>query len=147
MIPVHWSRPPEGYAKINIDDSFEPNTNNGGTGGVIRNHLGEWITGFSSKVKVDSAHHAKLLALLHGLKPSQRKNIRQLLMESQTIKHTSREPNSGADILATHGRISKDHMDENQPNVFDASPPFVTYALARDATGTATYRSFPFCNE
>jgi len=62
------------------------------------------------------------------------------------VKHILREANVVADILATNGRISKDHMDEN-PNVFYASPYFVTYALARDATGTATYRFVPFCNE
>ncbi|WMV22932.1 hypothetical protein MTR67_016317 [Solanum verrucosum] len=56
----------------------------GGTGGVIRDHLGTWIVGFSCKVKVANAHHAELLALLHGLKLAPKININHLLVETDS---------------------------------------------------------------
>ncbi|KAH0682126.1 hypothetical protein KY289_019878 [Solanum tuberosum] len=56
----------------------------GGTDGVIRDHLGSWIVGFSCKVKVINAHHAELLALLHGLNLAQKININHVLMETNS---------------------------------------------------------------
>ncbi|WMV35331.1 hypothetical protein MTR67_028716 [Solanum verrucosum] len=50
MTPVAWHRAPEGMLKLNIDGSFDQNSKMGGTGGVIRDHLGSWIAGFSCKV-------------------------------------------------------------------------------------------------
>lgn len=56
-ISVQWHRPPVGFIKLNIDGSFDPNTNNGGTRGVMINHIGDLITGFTCKVRVKNAHH------------------------------------------------------------------------------------------
>ncbi|WMV09677.1 hypothetical protein MTR67_003062 [Solanum verrucosum] len=56
----------------------------GETGGVIRDHLGCWIVGFSCKVKVVNAQHAKLLALLHGLNLAQKININYLPVETDS---------------------------------------------------------------
>lgn len=46
---VAWHKPPEGHPKPNIDGSFNPKSPYGGTGGVIKNYLAEWIIGFASK--------------------------------------------------------------------------------------------------
>uniref|UniRef100_M1AZZ1 RNase H type-1 domain-containing protein n=1 Tax=Solanum tuberosum TaxID=4113 RepID=M1AZZ1_SOLTU len=51
MVPIFWHKPPEGNFKLNFDGSFESQTTNGGTGGVIRNQLGTWIVGFACKIK------------------------------------------------------------------------------------------------
>ncbi|KAK4733420.1 hypothetical protein R3W88_007681 [Solanum pinnatisectum] len=76
--------------KLNIDGSFDQNSKIGGTGGVIRDRLGSWIVGFSCKVKVVNAHHAELLALLHGLNLAHKININHLLVEidSQVLLNT-----------------------------------------------------------
>ncbi|KAH0681796.1 hypothetical protein KY289_019548 [Solanum tuberosum] len=73
----------------------------GGTGGVIRDHLGSWIVGFSCKVKVVNAHHAELLALLHGLKLAPKININHLLVE--TDSHVN---------APTDGRINNEAYNE-----------------------------------
>ncbi|KAK4707285.1 hypothetical protein R3W88_033132 [Solanum pinnatisectum] len=90
MTYVAWHQPPEGMLKLNIDGSFDQNSKMGGTSGVIRDHLGSWIAGFSCKVKVVNAHHAELLALLHGLNLAQKININHLLVEtdSQVLLNT-----------------------------------------------------------
>uniref|UniRef100_A0A0V0GSZ0 Putative ovule protein n=1 Tax=Solanum chacoense TaxID=4108 RepID=A0A0V0GSZ0_SOLCH len=61
MVPIFWHKPPEGNFKLNIDGSFESQTTNGGTGGVIRNQLGTWIVGFACKIKARNALHDKSL--------------------------------------------------------------------------------------
>ncbi|KAK4733524.1 hypothetical protein R3W88_007785 [Solanum pinnatisectum] len=84
MVPVAWHKPPEGVLKLNIDGSFEQNTTNGGTGGVIRDHFGKWITGFTCKIKAQNAHHAEILALLHGLNLATRLNLAHLQVETDS---------------------------------------------------------------
>ncbi|WMV59346.1 hypothetical protein MTR67_052731 [Solanum verrucosum] len=84
MAPVPWHRPPEGTIKLNVDGSFKQNTTNGGTGGILRDHLGNWIAGFSCKVKEVNAHHAEILALLHGLSLAKRLNINRFHMETDS---------------------------------------------------------------
>ncbi|KAG5617139.1 hypothetical protein H5410_016963 [Solanum commersonii] len=111
-----WQKPPDHRFKLNIDGSFKPKTIKGGTGGMIRNHSGQWIMGF--------ACHCS----------------------SNWKDHTPWEANGVADALAEYGRKTKDPtMIVNKLHIFDASPSFATNILERDANGTASARSVPFC--
>ena len=49
MVPmtIKWRSPSLGWFKLNTDGSFVGNPSIVGGGGVIRNHLGEWVGGFS----------------------------------------------------------------------------------------------------
>ncbi|WMV57498.1 hypothetical protein MTR67_050883 [Solanum verrucosum] len=176
MVPVAWHRPPEGVLKLNIDGSFEQNTTNGGIGGVIRDHFGKWIAGFTCKIKAHNAHHEEILALLHGLNLAKRLNLAHLQVETDsqvllnnlnnnsrvyshiyadcrailqqmgraTMEHISREVNIVADLLAVHGRKTKDpNICIGQLYVFDASPSLISSALERDAMGTTSLRLVP----
>ncbi len=49
-IPVKWTPPPLGWFKLNTDGSSLGNPRLAGGGGVIRNHLGEWVGGFSRAI-------------------------------------------------------------------------------------------------
>ncbi|KAK4727019.1 hypothetical protein R3W88_031936 [Solanum pinnatisectum] len=95
-IVVQWHRLPVGFIKLNIDGSFDSNTNNGGTGGVLRNHMGDWITGFTCKVRVKNAHQAESLALLHGLNLAKSKTMKCLMIEtdSQVLLNSLNSNNS-----------------------------------------------------
>ncbi|KEH30503.1 hypothetical protein MTR_4g073630 [Medicago truncatula] len=42
---VCWYPPPEGYIKVNVDDSYFGNPANAGFGGLLRNDRGVWIHG------------------------------------------------------------------------------------------------------
>ncbi|WMV55305.1 hypothetical protein MTR67_048690 [Solanum verrucosum] len=90
MVQVSWHKPPDGKYKLNIDGSYEPNSSNGRTRGVIRDHLGMWIVGFTCKIKPRNVLHAEVLALLHGLKLAKIKNLKHLLVEndSQVLLNT-----------------------------------------------------------
>jgi hypothetical protein len=60
---ANWISPPEGMFKLNVYGSFLKDSLCLGAGGVIRNHEGEWIAGFSHyEVGVDA-----LLAELSAL--------------------------------------------------------------------------------
>jgi len=73
--PPRWIPPDIGF-KLNIDASFNHNSRKGGMGYVIRNHLGDWIIGMSSRITSNSVQNAELLALLHGLRLAISKNFK-----------------------------------------------------------------------
>ena len=61
---AHWIPPPEGtLIKLNIDGSFLEDLGCLGAGGVVRNHNGDWIAGFSHY----EAGGDVLLAVLHAI--------------------------------------------------------------------------------
>ncbi|KAF3627299.1 hypothetical protein FXO37_29920 [Capsicum annuum] len=57
-----WKPPAKGF-KLNIDESFDSNSNEGGAGGLIRNVYGDWVWGFHAKFTALSLLHAKTVAL------------------------------------------------------------------------------------
>lgn len=75
---VSWLPPAKDYVKINVDGSSLGNPRRSGYGGLIRNMLGEWITGFSTNL------HAELLAIFHGLNLSWRSGHRMVVCESDS---------------------------------------------------------------
>ena len=64
---THWSPPPEGILKLNIDGSFLENFGSLGAGSVVRNHNGDWITGFSHYEDGGDALLAELRVIQTGL--------------------------------------------------------------------------------
>lgn len=50
-ILLHWQKPLPGFFKLNVDGS---RTHQGiiGAGGVIRNHTGDWIKGFTHHIGI-----------------------------------------------------------------------------------------------
>ena len=65
-IPVKWVAPSLGWFKLNIDGSFLGNLGLAGGGGIIRNHLGEWVGGFSRAIGITTSVQAELRALKDG---------------------------------------------------------------------------------
>ena len=47
---IKWSLPPFGWFKLNTDGSFLGNPGLAGGEGVIRNHFGVWVKGFSRAI-------------------------------------------------------------------------------------------------
>ncbi|XP_019255205.1 PREDICTED: uncharacterized protein LOC109233797 [Nicotiana attenuata] len=97
--------PPSPNYKLNIDGSYDPLTHKGGIGGVIRNHQGHWIFGYSKPLYNTTVLQAELLALLHGLQLATAKRLLPLTVESDSqINHIYREGNTVADALALYGK-------------------------------------------
>ena len=47
---IKWVSPPLGWFKLNTDGSSLGNPGMARGGGVIRNHVGEWVGGFSRAI-------------------------------------------------------------------------------------------------
>jgi ribonuclease HI len=65
--PIKWFSPPLGWFKLNTDGASLGNPGLAGGGGVIRNHLGDWVGGFSRAIGVTTNVQAELRALKDGL--------------------------------------------------------------------------------
>lgn len=66
--PVKWNPPKPGRYMLNTDGATTNNSFNGRIGGVIRNHNGDWIIGFISRVPHNNPKLAEFQALRMGLK-------------------------------------------------------------------------------
>ncbi|XP_049394520.1 uncharacterized protein LOC125858752 [Solanum stenotomum] len=65
---VSGGLPLTGTFKLNIDDSFSKDRNKGGTGGVIKDHNGNWVIGFYHNITSQSHTMVEIEALLDDLK-------------------------------------------------------------------------------
>jgi ribonuclease HI len=65
--PIKWVVPPLGWFKLNTDGSSLGNPGLAGGGGVIRNHVGDWVGGFSRAFGITTSVQAELRALKDGL--------------------------------------------------------------------------------
>ena len=66
-IPIKWVAPPLGWFKLNTDGSSLGNPGLARGGGIIRNHLGDWVGGFSRAIGYTTSVQAELRALKDGL--------------------------------------------------------------------------------
>ena len=73
--------PPFPYIKLNTDGSAIGNPGPAGAGGVLRDHRGQWITGFSLRGGFASNNMAKLTAVRQGLEIAWNKGYRLLHLE------------------------------------------------------------------
>lgn len=73
--------PNEGDFKLNTDGAAKGNPGPAGAGGIIRNHRGFWVKGFSRKVGLATNIIAELWALRDGLKLAQGLGIHKLEVE------------------------------------------------------------------
>ena len=60
---VKWQVPLYPFCKLNTDGSALDNPGLAGAGGVLRDHQGRWLTGFSTRVGITSNNLAKLVAV------------------------------------------------------------------------------------
>lgn len=57
-----------------------------GTGGLIRNSMGDWIIGFSSNEGLGTVLLAELLAVKNGLTLAWKEGMRSVLCESDSLE-------------------------------------------------------------
>ena len=65
--PIKWVAPPLGWFKLNTDGSSLGNPGLAGGGGIIRNHVGDWVGGFSRAIGITTSVQAEFRALKDGL--------------------------------------------------------------------------------
>ena len=81
---VAWRAPPDGWAALNVDGSSLGNPGRAGAGGVIRNNLGVWCSGFSAHVGITEILKAELLAILFGLRLCWDRGFRRIVVFSDS---------------------------------------------------------------
>ena len=64
---IAWTRPPEGWFKLNTDGASRGNPGLATAGGVLRNSDGEWCSGFALNIGICSAPLAELWGVYYGL--------------------------------------------------------------------------------
>ncbi|KAG6658115.1 hypothetical protein CIPAW_04G137600 [Carya illinoinensis] len=84
MKAIAWSKPNVGQYKLNVDGNSLRNPGLAGGGGVIRDHDGRVLAGFSIHYGQVSNTVAEGRALLDGLKLAQQLGIRDILVESDS---------------------------------------------------------------
>lgn len=81
---VGWEKPPHGFAKLNIDGSYQGGIRSTGFGGLIKKDDGHWILVFSRNSGDSSVLHAELTAIMHGLRLARFISINQLVCHSNS---------------------------------------------------------------
>ncbi|EOY14356.1 Uncharacterized protein TCM_033752 [Theobroma cacao] len=79
-----WHKPSLGEFKLNVDGSAKQSHNAAG-GGILRDHAGEMVFGFSENLGTQNSLQAELLALYRGLILCRDYNIRRLWIEMDAI--------------------------------------------------------------
>lgn len=81
MVYVAWKAPPHGAVKLNTDGSSHGNPGMAGAGGLLRDHLGRFIAGFSANIGISTGVTAECRALELGLELAWNMGFRRILIE------------------------------------------------------------------
>ena len=79
LIPVAWRKPPVDWAKLNTNGSALGYLRKVAGGGLIRDHNGDWVTGFARSLGYTNSFLAELWALRDGLTLAKDLNLNNLL--------------------------------------------------------------------
>ncbi|GLU17744.1 hypothetical protein SLE2022_341000 [Rubroshorea leprosula] len=82
---VRWMPPMEGWYKLSSDGSFNVTSNSASAGGLIRDFLGNWISGFVVNVGCASIFIAELWGLREGLKLCKSLGIARVVAEMDSL--------------------------------------------------------------
>ncbi|EOY34747.1 Uncharacterized protein TCM_042327 [Theobroma cacao] len=81
---IHWVKPVTGEYKLNVDGSSRHNQS-AATGGLLRDHTGTLVFGFSENIGPSNSLQAELRALLRGLLLCKDRNIEKLWIEMDAL--------------------------------------------------------------
>lgn len=77
---LRWIKPNMGCFKLNVDGAKD-RSNKIGAGGVLRDHNGSWINGFTTSLDCGTVIQAGKLKPILGLKMTKESNCQHLLVE------------------------------------------------------------------
>ena len=81
---LSWKKPPLNFFKLNIDGTKSVASGKIGAGGIIRDHNGNWVSGFQINLGVGEILDAEAWALYYGLKLADNLSIKNLEIESDS---------------------------------------------------------------
>ncbi|OMO65659.1 hypothetical protein CCACVL1_21449 [Corchorus capsularis] len=80
-----WSRPRNGWIKVNVDDAYCRNSNDCGIGIVIRDSLGQILEAYGNYIRGSSAGMAEAYALREGVKFAVQNNFDRVTFEIDSL--------------------------------------------------------------
>lgn len=83
---IRWTPPPEGSLKLNVDGSYLPSNSHMGTGGVIRDRKGSFVSRFSTFEGHGEILQSELLAVRNGLMLAWQAGYRKLICETDCLE-------------------------------------------------------------
>ncbi|XP_011620451.1 uncharacterized protein LOC105420038 [Amborella trichopoda] len=84
-VAIIWSKPVEGWFKLNVDGCALGNPNHSGAGGVFRNSMGISSWTFSSYLSNTTNFFAEFSALFQGIEIAKEKGVERFLIECDSI--------------------------------------------------------------
>ena len=72
---IGWCPLQQNWVTLNTEGCYQKESNQAGGDGILRNHNGKWLGGFSIRLGICFAVEAKLWALIHGLRLALNKSI------------------------------------------------------------------------
>ena len=79
---VCWQPPDEGWIKLNVDGACDLNSKSMAAGGILRDHLGNWISGFQKFLGSGDSRLVECWSALLGINLAVSLNITHLWIES-----------------------------------------------------------------
>lgn len=83
-IYIGWKKPHEDYVKLNSNGAYKEPLDLAGCGGLFRDAISQWITGYARKIGTCDASHAEMWDMYEGLKIARRQGFLQLIVESDS---------------------------------------------------------------
>ncbi|GLT50394.1 hypothetical protein SLA2020_238810 [Shorea laevis] len=114
---VSWKPPDDGWFKLNTDGSFARESNSASAGGLIRNSLGSWLTGFTVNIGRASVFMAELWGLREGLRLCKALGLTRVFAELDSLMvvhliNNNREPdNLSAAIVLDIKNLTSEFQD------------------------------------
>ena len=105
QVLLSWTPPSHGTLKLNIDGSRIGSTNCIAAGGLLRNHNGDWIGGFTANLGTGEILLAEMWALYFGLKLASRLNCTNIQVESDSSLVVNLVTNQWNDTHPLHSLI------------------------------------------
>lgn len=81
---VSWIPPRPGFVKINTDGARKAANGLASAGGLIRNHRGDWIIGFTTNIGCTSSFMAELWGLREGLIVARNHDFNNIVAETDS---------------------------------------------------------------
>ena len=110
--PVHrpttavWSKPPEGFVKLNCDGAFRSQDLSGGWGYVIRDSEGNVIgTGYGKLQKVLAPNHAELVACLQAVQRAVELGVQNIILATDAAEVVRALSTSAVDRSSASGLV------------------------------------------
>ena len=101
-----WNPARDGAYKLNVDAAFLQSQNQGGTGGVLRDHSGKFVAAFASPIMhAASAKQSELRALLNGLDFLYSLQVHNVIIECDCTEAISEATIRDSSLLANGALI------------------------------------------